>query len=69
VRALRLTARVGAGALFVERSQIDTGALRGGFGFDAEYATPLGPIMAGWGRSSHGGGSRFYFGIGRPLRF
>ena len=65
---LRFTARVGAGGTFDERDQIETGALHGGFGFSVEHATPLGPLMLGWGRSSRGG-SRFYFGAGRPLRF
>jgi NTE family protein len=68
VRALRLTARAGAGAPFAERSQIETSALLGGFGLEAEYATPLGPLMLGWGTSSHGG-SRVYFSAGRSLRF
>jgi outer membrane translocation and assembly module TamA len=68
LRALALTARVGAGSTFAQREQIETSALLGGFGLSAEYQTPLGPIMLGWGTSSHGG-SRFYFGAGRSLRF
>jgi NTE family protein len=68
LRALRLTARVGAGAPFAERSQVELSGLLGGFGLSAEYQTPLGQLMVGWGTSPHGG-SRLYFGAGRPLRF
>jgi outer membrane protein insertion porin family len=68
VGLLRLTARAGAGRTFVERRQIEVNGLFRGFGLSAEYATKFGPIMLGWGRSSDSG-SRFYFGVGRSLRF
>jgi NTE family protein len=68
LRALRLTARVGAGGLFAERRDIETSALAGGFGFSAEYATRFGPLLAGFGRSARGG-TRYYFQVGRSLRF
>jgi NTE family protein len=59
---LRLTARVGAGEVWLKRSDVSLGALRGGVGLGLELPTRLGPIDAEVGRS--GGSWRFHLAVG-----